>query len=79
MADVVNQGMSFVENEDKLGNDRKDPLKLDRLTGGLMDGRGDLASWMDHARDWLYIVNMLRAEMPRPIVAIGHSMGGVSM
>ncbi|KAL8682207.1 MAG: hypothetical protein Q9186_001745 [Xanthomendoza sp. 1 TL-2023] len=58
MADVVNQGMSSVLNEDKLGND---------------------PSWIDHARDWLYIINMLRDKMPRPIVSIGHSMGGNSM
>ncbi|KAL8817569.1 MAG: hypothetical protein Q9223_003632 [Gallowayella weberi] len=58
MADVVNQGMSSVLNEDKLGND---------------------PSWIDHARDWLYIINMLRDKMPRPIVSVGHSMGGNSM
>ncbi|KAI4238697.1 MAG: hypothetical protein LQ349_000914 [Xanthoria aureola] len=54
MADVANQGMSSVLNEDKLGND---------------------PSWNDHARDWLYIVNVLRDKMPRPIVGVGHSMG----
>ncbi|KAL8736264.1 MAG: hypothetical protein Q9166_000419 [cf. Caloplaca sp. 2 TL-2023] len=58
MADVVNQGMSSVLNEDKLGND---------------------PSWTDHARDWLYMINVMRDQMPRPIVSIGHSMGGNSM
>ncbi|KAL8771179.1 MAG: hypothetical protein Q9209_003350 [Squamulea sp. 1 TL-2023] len=58
MADVANQGLSSVLNEDKLGND---------------------PSWMDHARDWLYIINTLRDKMPRPIMGIGHSMGGNSM
>ncbi|KAL8944104.1 MAG: hypothetical protein Q9216_000695 [Gyalolechia sp. 2 TL-2023] len=55
MADVANQGMSSILNEDKLGND---------------------PSWTDHARDLLYVINMLREKMPRPLVGIGHSMGG---
>ncbi|KAL8755995.1 MAG: hypothetical protein Q9199_003229 [Rusavskia elegans] len=50
MADVANQGMSSVLNEDKLGND---------------------PSWNDHARDWLYITNVMRDKMPRPIIPSG--------
>ncbi|KAM5431443.1 hypothetical protein MferCBS31731_007875 [Microsporum ferrugineum] len=37
---------------------------------------GNDPSWYDHPRDLLNLVNMKRAEMPRPIVGIGHSMGG---
>lgn len=31
---------------------------------------------MDHVRDLLHLVNTFRAEMPMPIVGIGHSLGG---
>lgn len=34
------------------------------------------ASWTDHPRDLLHMTNHFRAEMPRPLVALGHSMGG---
>lgn len=37
------------------------------------------ASWFDHPRDLLHLVNVKRAEMPRPIVGIGHSMGGAHL
>ncbi|KAL9061761.1 MAG: hypothetical protein Q9206_000331 [Seirophora lacunosa] len=37
---------------------------------------GNDPCWTDHARDMLYIINILRDEMPRPLVGIGHSMGG---
>lgn len=30
---------------------------------------------MDHARDLLHLTNVFRAEMPRPLVGIGHSFG----
>ena len=33
------------------------------------------ASWLDHARDLLHLTNTFRAEMPRPLVGIGHSFG----
>lgn len=33
-------------------------------------------SWHDHARDLFLMVNQYRAEMPRPIVGLGHSFGG---
>ncbi|KAI9374498.1 alpha/beta-hydrolase [Aspergillus egyptiacus] len=36
---------------------------------------GNDPSWNDHARDLLYMINQFKAEMPRPIVGIGHSMG----
>ena len=58
IADVAQQGMSGVLNEDKLGND---------------------PSWNDHPRDLLYMVNHFRKEMSRPLVGIGHSMGGNHM
>ena len=37
---------------------------------------GGVASWFDHARDLLHIINHFRKEMPRPLIGIGHSMGG---
>lgn len=39
-------------------------------------GLHDAAGWTDHARDLLYIINTLREQMPRPIVGVGHSLGG---
>nr|POE47526.1 abhydrolase domain-containing protein mpah [Quercus suber] len=35
-----------------------------------------VASWLDHPRDLLLMVNHFRAHMKRPIIGIGHSMGG---
>lgn len=55
IADVAQQGMSGVLNEDKLGND---------------------PSWNDHSRDLLHMINHFHKEMSRPLVGIGHSMGG---
>ena len=55
IADVAQQGMSGVLNEDKLGSD---------------------PSWNDHPRDLLCMVNHFRKEMSRPLVGVGHSMGG---
>lgn len=39
----------------------------------------EIASYFDHARDLLLMVNHFREEMPRPIVGIGHSLGGCVM
>ncbi|KAL4756599.1 alpha/beta-hydrolase [Aspergillus foveolatus] len=36
---------------------------------------GNDPSWFDHARDLLHMVNIFSADMPRPIVGIGHSLG----
>lgn len=55
IADVAQQGMSGILNEDKLGND---------------------PSWNDHPRDLLHMINHFRKDMSRPLVGIGHSMGG---
>lgn len=38
-----------------------------------------LASFIDHARDLLLMINQFRADMPMPIVGIGHSMGGSNL
>ena len=43
------------------------------------DALGNDPSWFDHPRDLLHLVNVKRAEMPRPIVGIGHSMGGAHL
>lgn len=47
-------------------------------TSGLLnDGiLGNDPSWFDHARDVLTMSNVFRKRMKRPIVAVGHSMGG---
>ncbi|OTA38214.1 hypothetical protein BTJ68_01627 [Hortaea werneckii EXF-2000] len=37
---------------------------------------GNDPSWLDHPRDLFLMVNHFRREMKRPIVGIGHSMGG---
>ncbi|ESZ91074.1 hypothetical protein SBOR_8537 [Sclerotinia borealis F-4128] len=36
---------------------------------------GNDPSWIDHARDLLHMVNTYRAQMPLPIIGIGHSFG----
>jgi hypothetical protein len=48
---------------------------------GLINGPvlGNDPNWHDHARDLLHMINLQRDEMPRPIVGIGHSMGGNQM
>ncbi|BCR95892.1 putative toxin biosynthesis protein [Aspergillus luchuensis] len=40
---------------------------------------GNDPSWFDHPRDLLHLINVKRKEMPRPIVGIGHSMGGAHL
>ncbi|KAJ5478108.1 hypothetical protein N7530_003617 [Penicillium desertorum] len=43
------------------------------------DSLGNDPSWFDHPRDLLHLINVKRVEMPRPIVGIGHSMGGAHL
>ncbi|PSN72778.1 alpha/beta-hydrolase [Corynespora cassiicola Philippines] len=40
---------------------------------------GNDPAWLDHSRDLLHMVNTFRHEMPRPIVGVGHSMGGCQL
>jgi alpha-beta hydrolase superfamily lysophospholipase len=40
---------------------------------------GNEPNWHDHARDLLHLINLKRDEMPRPIIGLGHSMGGAQM
>ncbi|KAK5125404.1 hypothetical protein LTR85_000513 [Meristemomyces frigidus] len=37
---------------------------------------GNEPSWHDFARDYMSVISQFRAEMPRPLVGLGHSMGG---
>lgn len=37
---------------------------------------GNDAHWFDHSRDVLQMINTFRKHMRRPLVAVGHSMGG---
>ena len=43
------------------------------------DKLGNDPSWNDHPRDLLYMINRFRKEMPRPLVGVGHSMGGTHL
>jgi hypothetical protein len=80
MSDVAQEGQSSVINEDSLGNDRKlyDQLQS-KCKAQDKETNNVAASWFDHPRDLLHLVNVKRAEMPRPIVGIGHSMGGAHL
>ncbi|KAK3718474.1 hypothetical protein LTR37_004978 [Vermiconidia calcicola] len=40
---------------------------------------GPDASWWDHARDLLYLINQFQDEMPHPIIGVGHSVGGAQL
>ncbi|KAL5600935.1 hypothetical protein BROUX41_005769 [Berkeleyomyces rouxiae] len=43
------------------------------------DELGNDPSWMDYARDILHMVNVFRAEITVPVVAVGHSFGATSL
>ena len=34
-----------------------------------------IASWWDHGRDLLYLINQFQDEMPHPLIGVGHSVG----
>lgn len=78
IADVASQGMSYVLNEDNLGNDRKTGLASSNHSH-MLTLLFHKASWLDHARDLLYMINHFRDQMSRPLIGIGHSMGGAQM
>ncbi|MCJ1433954.1 hypothetical protein MMC27_003319 [Xylographa pallens] len=40
---------------------------------------GNDPSWLDHSRDLLHMTNHFRRQMPRPLVGIGHSLGGAQL
>jgi len=40
---------------------------------------GNDPSWFDHPRDLLHMINIFRDQMPRPLIGIGHSMGGCQL
>lgn len=40
---------------------------------------GNDPNWIDHSRDLLHMVNHFRKEMPRPLIGVGHSMGGAQI
>ena len=43
------------------------------------DKLGNDPSWNDHSRDLLHMINHFRKEMSRPLIGIGHSMGGAQL
>ncbi|PYI09829.1 alpha/beta-hydrolase [Aspergillus sclerotiicarbonarius CBS 121057] len=36
---------------------------------------GNDPSWFDHSRDLLYMINQFKADMPRPLMGVAHSLG----
>ncbi len=34
-----------------------------------------IASWNDHSRDLLHMINHFRDDFPRPLIGVAHSMG----
>ena len=62
-------------NESLQGDDRKSSLSPTPQFE--TDFWSSLASWFDHPRDLLHIINVLRP--PRPIVGVGHSMGATEL
>lgn len=49
-------------------------------SGVLNEGKlGNDPSWFDHPRDLLHMVNHFQSQMLRPIIGIGHSMGGQNL
>lgn len=75
IADRSNQGASGMLNEKLQGDDRKSPLSP--TPQPQTDFWNRSASWFDHPRDLLHILNTLRP--PRPIVGVGHSMGATEL
>lgn len=71
IADAANLGASGIQNEELLGDDRECILTSVLSINGLTHP----ASWFDHSRDLMCMINQFRGEMPQPIVGIGHSMG----
>ncbi|KAF2691207.1 hypothetical protein K458DRAFT_483272 [Lentithecium fluviatile CBS 122367] len=43
------------------------------------DKLGNDPAWLDHSRDLLHVINTFRSQMPRPIIGLGHSMGGAQL
>lgn len=37
---------------------------------------GNDPGWDDHPRDLMHMINLKREEMPRPLMGMGHSIGG---
>lgn len=75
IADIASQGGSGVLNEGKLGNEGEHRS----MCLSSINTKCQPASWFDHSRDLLHMVNHFRSEMPRPLFAIGHSLGGANL
>ena len=75
MADAAHQGASGIYNEEYIGNDRKSIAMSDQ---GIVD-RLKKASLFDGSRDLLHMINHFRHEMPRPLMGVGHSLGGTQL
>ena len=72
IANSAGQGASAVLNEENLGNDRtfRTPLAVTYAMLTIVP-----ASWFDHSRDLLYMINQFKADMPRPLMGVAHSVG----
>ena len=76
IADCSHQGASGTLNEHLQGDDRRYSCWRSVLWSLI---HTDIASWFDHSRDLLGMVNHFRERMQRPIVGIAHSMGAVQL
>ncbi|KAI2884109.1 hypothetical protein CBS13152_8172 [Aspergillus niger] len=79
-ADPAHQAESNIINRGRLGIDRELTRRSTMVSrdSSLSDGDSP-ASHFDHSRDLLHLINVKRDDMPRPIVAIGHSAGCLSV
>lgn len=79
-ADPAHQAESNIINGGRLGIDRELTRRSPVVSrdSSLTDGDPP-ASHIDHSRDLLHLINVKRDDMPRPIVAIGHSAGCLSV
>ncbi|KAL3259186.1 hypothetical protein ABHI18_005440 [Aspergillus niger] len=79
-ADPAHQAESNIINGGRLGIDRELTRRSPVVSrdSSLTDGDSS-ASHFDHSRDLLHLINVKRDDMPRPIVAIGHSAGCLSV
>jgi hypothetical protein len=72
IANVSNQGASGLLNEETKFDDGKSP-GLPRVGNQTKESQ---YLGYDHSRDLLHMISQFQKEMIKPIVGVGHSMGG---
>lgn len=50
---------------------------LDLIDAHLL--RLKVASWWDHGRDLMFLINQYQDDIPHPIMGIGHSVGAAHL